>query len=496
MAGHLLGTGDWADLWTRAHEESLAAGDVPRAARCAFWLSFGLIDRGEFARGGGWLAVAQKLVEELDCVERGYLLIPLAIRTFGEDPGAALKKFEAAGDIGDRFGDSGLTALSHMGQGQALIALGRWAEAVPLLDAAMVAVGRHNLPPLVAGNVLCGAIDACQAIFDVGRAREWTIALNLWCDSQSDLVPFRGECLAHRAEVMQLHGDWLDAADEADRARHLLEGRAAVGEGHYRVGELHRLRGQLGQAEEAYRAASHAGREPQPGLAQLRLAEGHVETAVASIRRALDETSGAAARAKILIAYVEIMLATDDIAAASAGADELKGIAAAIDSPFVRAAAAAAEGAVLLADGQPTAALPSLRRAWTAWRSLEIPYEAARVRALIGRACLALGDQDGASLELDAARLGFECLGAVTELAGVETLLSARRTDHRGLTSRELEVLTLAAKGSSNREIATLLVISEHTVARHVQNILAKLGVSSRTAASAYAFEHRLVSPR
>ncbi len=492
MAGHLLGVPDWVDVWTRAHDACLRADDVARAAGCALWLAYGLIDHGEFARGGGWLARAQKLIADEDCVQRGYLLIPQAIGCFDEDPAAALEQFATAGRIGEQFGDPGLSALSQMGQGQALIAIGRWTEAVPLLDEAILAIGRDDIPPLVVGNVFCGAIDACRAICDIRRTREWTVALSRWCDAQSDLVPFRGECLVHRAEVMQLHGDWLDALDEANRACHLLSGRGAVGEAHYRVAELHRLRSQFGEAEDAYRAASHAGREPQPGLALLRLAQGHSGAAVASIRRLLDEVSGAVARARTLGPYVEIMLAAGDIDAARTGSAELTELATVIGTSFLRATAAGAEGAVLIAAGQPTAALAPLRRAWTAWRSLGLPYEAARARVLIGLACRALGDHDGAEMELDAARLGFEYLGATTDLAHVDALLRARPEHPGGLTSRELEVLTLVASGNSNREIAATLVISEHTVARHVQNIFAKLGVSSRTAAGAYAFGHRL----
>jgi DNA-binding CsgD family transcriptional regulator len=490
MAGHLVAATDWADGWTRAHDESARSGDTTRAARCAFWLAYGLIDRGEIARGSGWLARAQKLIGDRDCVERGYLLIPQAIGCFTEDPAAALDLFEAANRVGDQFADAGLCVLSQMGQGQALIALGRCAEALTLLDEAIVAVSHSDLPPLVVGNVLCGAIDACRGILDVRRTREWTIALNRWCDAQSDLVPFRGECLVHRAEIMQLHGDWPDALDEADRACHLLAGRTAVGEGLYRVGELHRLRGRFDDAEAAYRASSHAGREPQPGLALLRLAQGQRAAAVAAMRRIAGE--GSRPRVENLVAYVEIMLDADDLDAASAGAEELKALAAATGADFPRAAATGATGAVHLARGQPTAALAPLRRAWTAWQHLEIPYEAARIRVLIGRACQALGDHDGAEMEFEAARLGFTALGAATDLVHLDALSRPRAQQHRGLSRRELEVLALVAKGSSNREIAATLVISEHTVARHVQNILAKLDVPSRTAAGAYAFEHRL----
>jgi DNA-binding CsgD family transcriptional regulator/tetratricopeptide (TPR) repeat protein len=503
MAAYLVGAEDWAQAWERAYHDCVRADDVARAVWCAIWLAYGLLDRGEVALGGGWMGRAQTLIEgtTYDGAERGYLMIPAAIGCCEEDPAAALEMFGAARAIGERHADAGLTALAGMGQGQALVGLGRWAEAVPLLDEVMLAVAADEIPPIVAGNVLCGALDACNRILDLRRAREWTVALRRWCDTQPDLVPFRGQCLVHRAEIMQLQGDWPDAVDEAREACRLLSGRLARGDAFYRMAELHRVRGELSEAEEAYRSASLAGREPQPGLALLRLAQGQPDVAVAAIRRVLAETTDGSARARILGPYVEIMLAGAEHEAARTAADELAALAADIGTAYLRAVAAAAHGAVLLAAGDAEAALPALRQAWSGWRGLEVPYEAARVRMLIGLACRALGDVDGARMELDAARLGFSMLGAVTDLARVEALLASAgdpagdpaRAQAFGLTTREREVLALVAKGGSNREIAAALFISEHTVARHLQNILGKLGVPSRTAAGSLAYEHGLV---
>jgi DNA-binding CsgD family transcriptional regulator len=495
VAAHLLGSPDSADLWTRAHRECLAAGAARRAVWCAFWLAYWLLDHGELARGEGWLIRARKLVADgaLDGPEPGYLLILQAIALASEDPNRALEVFTAAVETGERLADSGLAALGRMGQGQVLIALERWAEAVRALDEAMVATTSEELPPLVAGNVYCGAIDACRTIFDIGRTREWTVALSRWCDSQPDLVPFRGECLVHRVEIMQLHGDWADAIAEADRACQLLSGRAACGEALYRAAELYRLRGDVTAAETAYRKASRAGRDPQPGLALLRLAQGRLDVAAAAIRRVLAETAHPARRAGLLGAYVEVLLATGDIDAAGAGADELHALAGALGSTQLHALAAGARGAVLLAKDEPGAGLPHLRRAWSAWRAMDAPYEAARIRVLIGAACRAMGDSDGANLDLDAARLAFEALGATLDAGRVDRLLAERAELAHCLTGRELEVLALVAKGQTNREIATALVLSEHTVARHVQNIFAKLGVRSRTEVSSYAYQHGLV---
>jgi DNA-binding NarL/FixJ family response regulator len=346
--------------------------------------------------------------------------------------------------------------------------------------------------------VYCNTIAFCQDAYELHHAREWTEALTSWCERQPEMVAHNGLCLVHRAEIMQRQGAWEDALVEARRAaERFTEGvlnELACGKAHYREGELYRLRGELGAAEEAYREASRCGVEPQPGLALLRLGQGQGDAAAAAIRRAVGETTRPLKRVALLPAYVEIMLGVGEHERARAACEELAEIAEAQASGALQAMSSHARGTLLLAEGDPQEALIELRRAAELWQALGARYEAARTRMLVGAACGALGDADARTLELEAAQTTFAELGATPDLERVASDLSASPSvDAHGLTGREVEVLRLVAAGRSNRAIADELVISEHTVARHLQNVFAKLGVSSRTAASAFAFEHHLV---
>jgi DNA-binding CsgD family transcriptional regulator len=486
------------DIWARAYQALLSGGEPQKAARCAYHMGMALMDKGDIAQAGGWFTRARRVLDDdgADCVEQGFLLMPIALQTmFGGDPASAHETFLQIAGIAERFADPDLIALGRLGRGAALMMMGRAGEGVALHDDAMVAVMAGEVSPLIAGLIYCAVIDACHRIFDIRRAQEWTEALSRWCDSQPDLVPFRGQCLVHRSEIMQLHGSWLDAINEAHRAQKWLSEppTPAVGDAYFQLAEIHRLRGEYKKAEEAYRQASEAGRAPQPGLALLRLAQGQVDVAAASIRREVDEAQDPMTKSKILPAHVEIMLASGDVAAARSSADELATIAGLLTAQLLRAVAAHANGAVLLSEGDARGALGALRPAWTAWQEIEAPYEAARVRVLIGLACRALGDRDGAGLELDAARKTFQQLGAAPALSWLDQVSKPSEPKAAGgLSAREVEVLRLVAAGKTNRAIAGELVLSEKTVARHISNIFTKLGVSTRAAATAYAYQHDL----
>ena len=503
-AAYLVGRADESlELWEKAHHDCAQSADFPRAARCAFWLAFVLLNRGELARGGGWVDRAQRLLDvgAIECVERGYLRYCTALRlVFEGDAVGAQVGFSEAAEIGDRFNDAQLATLARIGEGRSLIYLGEIAKGVALLDEAMVSVGASEVSPIAAGDAYCTVIDGCHEVFDVRRTREWTTALSHWCEAQPQLVMYRGLCFVHRAEIMALHGDWSDALDELEDALMRLAdpvGSPELGESLYLRGELHRLRGEFKDSREAFRQANELGREPQPGLALLRLAEGRVDASMAAIRRVLQEAEDPISRSRVLGPYVEIALAAGEVQAAKEAAEELSAIAGELGSTLLHAVAEYATGTVVLAETEAQDALAVLRRAWKRWRDLEAPYEAARVRIPIALACRALGDDDGAEMELDAARSVFEGLAASPDLGRVVELSQVAALRAPGdLTQREVEVLSLIATGKTNRAIATELVISEKTVASHVSHIFTKLGLTSRAAATAYAYEHDLVRQR
>jgi DNA-binding CsgD family transcriptional regulator len=499
VSAYLVGRdSQYLDALDRAYRAHLAAARSTRAARCAFWIGVRFLLRGEAGRATAWHARAGRLLDHVsgDCVERGYMLVPVAEqRLRSGDTQGAFSVAGAAADAGERFGEADLVAIARHLQGRARLAEGLVKEGLSLLDEAMLAVTSGELSPIPTGLLYCSIIDCCRSVHALERAREWTAALARWCDGQPEMVSFTGACRVHRAEILQLCGDWSAAIDEARRARErAATDRLSAGEAAYQLGEISRLRGESAVAEDWFRSASEGGREPQPGLALLRMAQGRVGAAVAAMRRVMGGTADPRMRTRLLPAYVEILLAGGEVAEARAASDELQAIAERFETGVLCALALQARGMVELAEGNATAALDLVRRAGSICAEMEAPYPAAQARVVAGLACRALGDDEGCRLELDAARRVFARLGAAPDAARVDALAkpNSSRRPH-GLTPRELEVLRLIAAGKTNKAIASALFLSEKTVDRHVSSILGKLNVPSRAAATAFAYEHELV---
>lgn len=504
-ASYLVGRDrEFVEALERAHAVHREANDPGGAVRAAFWIGHHLSEQGDVARATGWFGRGRRVLDAAggERVEAGYLLLPAGRQRLaaGDPEGAAGIAAEAAA-TGQRFGDRDLVALAIHMQGRALLVAGQVETGLSLLDEAMVAVVSGELSPVATGVIYCSVISACRSVYDLGRAQQWTSALADWCERQPDMVAYAGECGVYKAELLQLHGAWRESLEEARRAGETAgaAGRSAgavVGLSAYQEGEAHRLLGDLDAAEEAFRRASRAGRQPQPGLALLRLARGDADAAGSTIRRALAEVEEPLRRAPLLPAHVEIMIALDALDEARASCTELDRIAAQYRTGLLGTFAAHARGAVTLAAGDPAGALPLLRQACREWQALEAPYEGARVRVLLGMACRKLGDDDGAALELHSAAAAFRDLGAVPDAIRADALAHNQpRIGPHGLTPRELEVLELVATGMTNQAIGEALFISEKTVARHVSNIFVKTGVSSRAAATAFAYQRGLAGP-
>ncbi|NUP74112.1 MAG: helix-turn-helix transcriptional regulator [Sinomonas sp.] len=483
------------DLLGRAFRGFLQADDGAAAARTAFWLAFAHESRGDGARAEAWGRRLAGLVDDeglhaeraLVCSGLGHAALASAEPT---EIRRALDLSRQAIAIARPARDTDTEVFSRLSAGWALLRLGSTAEALAELDEAMASVTSGEVQtPIVNGVAYCSVISASLRAADVARAREWTAAASDWCARHPELVPFRGECLVHRSVVRMFDGDWPGAYDEAARASERLL-PADTGAASYQIGELHRLGGRFAEAEGAYRLANAAGHRPEPGLMLLRLAQGRADAAAVAARRLCAELVRPTERTEFLPAYVEVMAAVGDADAAERGAEELAVLAELSGSLLSHAHALGARGAALWAAEDPSGAASALRAASLAWHDLGMPYFEARTRAALGRCYLALGDDEAGALEVEAARAAFERLGAQPDL---EALPGGAPSSPGPLTAREVEVVRLVARGLTNRGVAKELVLSEKTVARHLANIYAKLGIASRAAATAYAYDHGLL---
>lgn len=496
---YLLGRhNDCVQALQRAFQAYHDGGDRPGAVRATFWLGLVLVSGGEPAVGGGWVARGERLLQDVpgDLVERGYLLVHRMFRHIGaEEIETASALAEEITDYGRRFHDPDLLALGLNAQGRLLTACGRVPEGLARLDEAMVGVVTGEVTPIIAGQVYCSMIEACQWIGDFGRVGQWTHALTEWCDRQPGLVAFTGQCAVHRGQLMKLHGRYRDALAELDRAgaRYAATGGGpAVGLAHRERGDVLRLLGEHAAADAAFDDAARQGSDVQPERALLWTGRGRTDAAVAAVRRLVAEAEGPVRRCRALPGVVEVLVAAGEVALAATLAEELARTAESFDCVGVTGAASVAAAQVRLAGDDAEGALAASRAAVNAWSSLAAPYEVARSRMLRGRALRMLGDEESAEAELSAARNAFAALGAVPAEREATALLGAVETPG-GLSPREVEVLRLVAAGRTNPEIAAALVLSEKTVARHLSNIFTKLEVTSRTSAAAFAYEHHLV---
>ena len=481
----------------RAYSGYAESGEDARAAYMAGLLAIQHFMRGEPAVGAGWLMRAHRHLDgRPDSVEHGFLaVVEATVAQFGGDLDRASELATHAVGIGRRFRHPDVLALAIHTNGLIAIAQGRETEGVAMLDEAMTAVVAGELSSFFTGIVYCNVIGACLELADVRRAGEWSEAARAWCESLPPESPFPGMCRVNRAEVARLRGAWSEAEAEALRASEELMSfdPAAAASALYEAGEIRRRLGNDAGAEEAFARARELGFEPQPGLALLRLGQGKVEPAQTSLRLAVGGGEGnSLRRARLLMAQVDVALAAHDPETARAARDALALIAENSGRPALAAAAASADATIRLAEGDVSGALEHARRAGSIWQELKLPYEAAHARITYGLALRASGGEEDAGSELRAALATFERLGAAPDARRTADLLHTGRGLPRGLSEREAEVLRLLASGKTNREIAAALVISEHTVARHLQNMFVKLGVSSRSAATAFAFEHDL----
>ena len=467
-------------------------GDHDKSARAAFWSGLRSMMIGDIGLGSGWLQRAGKHAEQTapDSVERGYLLLPQVF--MHRDKGA----YEAAVEIADKAiaigqtqDEPDLIALAGSLKGGILFRLGRIDEGYVPIDETMLLANSNRLSPVVTGVVYCEIVASCCRVLEMVRAREWTAILDDWCRRNPQAKAFNGVCQVHRAEVLQLEGNWSEAFAEAERAGHGLEGtteQTARANAAYRRGEILRLRGDYSAAEAEYRLAGEGGIDPQPGLPLLRLAQGRRQEAVAMIHRALQTAGDLPRKSALLPAGIEIFIACDDLDTAERLCREMREIAETFGTEVLTRVADQGYGSLALARGAFADAVPALIRARQYWSEFGAPYLVARLRVDIARGCTELGDLESAAMELDAAEKLFHELGAEPDLARTRTLRANRKpSDSHILTAREREVLALMAAGGSNRTIAGKLGLSPKTVNRHVENIFGKIGVSSRAAAVA-----------
>lgn len=494
-AAQVVARGDEAvALLHRVFDVRLAAGELDHAAQAAFWLWWVLVNTNEVVRASGWLKQTSRALGS-DMESSPWLRIPEAM--FHATTGNRSRASELLGAIVDE-GQGEVVPWALSMWGQTLIDEGRLQDGLDHLEEAMAVLHHDGLSPRVTPWIYCAAVRGCCLARDFPRARAWNRSMARWLDSLTSLGgAYLGNCRIYRSRLMCLTGAWPEALDEIAAVCTDLDGSTGWVCGHafYQLGEVRRLRGEWDAAEDAYRRAAEHGCPTQPGLGLLRLAEGDVDAASAGVRRALTEVTATPDRLDLLKAAVTIYLEEGEVEAARDAVTEFTEITQGLTMPVIEAERSTVKGALALSEGDPATALPLFRRAVGTWQEQDVPHERGKLNVLIGQACRALGDHDGARLEFSAARKTFERLGARPDLARLDRIVAATDpgSEAHGLTPREIEVLCLISQGKANRAIAHELHLSERTVHRHVSNILTKLGVDSRSAAVAHGIKHHIV---
>jgi ATP/maltotriose-dependent transcriptional regulator MalT len=483
------------DARVRAHALFGQHGSPTRAGQAAIWLYEHHCFLGRPAMAGGWLRRARRSLEgDKDSVEWGNLLLREAEQLHGTgDLGAAIDNSTKALALARKLTSTDLEAEALQTTGRILIDDGKHQEGIAHLDEAMLLAVEGRLGPYATGKVHCSVIGACEDVGDLHRAAEWTQAASRWA-AHHPFAVFPGLCRVKRAEVLQRKGDWPQAEREARLACAELASVnvASAAAAWIEVGEIRRRIGDLDGAEEAFGHAEELCCPPTAGLALLRLAQGRPAEAARIIDDALAAgTNSPLTRVRLLPAKVQVSVAAGRLDDAADAADELERLADRYDSDAFAASAALSKGRLQLAAGHPSACA-TLRRAVEQWRQLEVPYEAATAQLLLGEASRVTGDRDASDTALRSAIATFDRLGAAYDARHARELRDSH-TMPAGLTEREAEVLRLVAKGHTNKDIARTLRLSDKTIARHISNIFTKTGATTRSAATAFAFETGIV---
>lgn len=480
----------------RVYAHHVENQDHARSAQAAFWSGIRNMMIGDVSIGAGWLQRAAKHAAqtEPDCVQRGYLLLPRVFMNRAKgDYETAVEIADEAMKFGEKCDEPDLVALAGSLKGSILFLLGRIDDGYDPIDEVMLLATGAKLSPLVTAIVYCEIVTSCCRVQEMVRAREWTAILTAWCQRNPQARAFGGVCKVHRAEILQLEGNWNDAYSEAEQAGKSLAGtteQTAMALAAYWQGEILRLRGNNRESEREYRRASEIGIDPQPGFSLLRLSQNRLDDAVSMISRSLKTAADMPEKAALLPAAIEILIAKEDLDAAQVLCAEMASIADSYATEVLLRVADQCHGALAMAQEDYSVAVSALKRARDYWTEFGAPYLVGRLRVDIARGMMAMGDDVSANMELDAAEKLFSELGAAPDLAHIGSMRAASRPSPTGgLTLREKDVLRRMADGETNREIAEALGLSPKTVNRHVENIFDKLEVSSRAAAVAVSLK-------